>query len=271
MAILWSWAVAAAVLLVLAAVLGTLVKLKPGPLGILVDSRGRYSLNHLQLVVWSLVVISLIAGVFFGRLIDGVENPLGFTIPDRVLGLLGISVGAAVTVGAVKATKSATSATAETPTLASFQTTGRRPFFGQVFLLEEGEFADQVVDVTKFQSFGITIVLVVAYVAMAIHAIANAKSASAVTALPDISGTFLVLLGISYAGYAGGKLPSQIGAPPVARPPAVPPGAGVAGPPAPPPAPPPAAPPAGAPPAPLAVPPPAPVGAQPEPPAGSHT
>ncbi|HXR28915.1 MAG TPA: hypothetical protein VN772_04995 [Solirubrobacteraceae bacterium] len=223
-AILWSWAVAAAVVLALASLLGTLVKLKPGPLGLLIDTRGRYSLNHLQLVVWSIVVISLIAGVFFGRLIEGVEDPLGFVIPDRVLGLLGISVGAAVTVGAVKATKSATSAKAEPPTLASYQVTQRTPFLGQVFLVEEGEFADEVVDATKFQSFLITIVLVVAYVAMAINAIVNAKTAGAVTTLPDISGTFLVLLGISYAGYAGGKLPSQTGAPAPA-PPAAPPSA----------------------------------------------
>jgi uncharacterized membrane protein len=104
-AILWSWAVAAAIVLLVAGVLGTLVKLKPGPLGILVDTRGRYSLNHLQLVVWSVVVISLVAGVFFGRLIEGVGDPLGYTILDRVLGLLGISVGAGVTVGASSSRK----------------------------------------------------------------------------------------------------------------------------------------------------------------------
>jgi hypothetical protein len=213
-AILWSWAVAAALLLLLAAVLGAVVKLKPGPLGILVDGRGRMSLNRLQLVVWTIVVVSLVAGVFFGRLIEGVGDPLGFTIPDRVLGLLGISFGAGLTVGAVKATKAATSAKKTEPTLATFAATGKAPSFEQVFLMEEGEFADQVVDVSKFQGFGITIVLVVAYVATAIHAIANAKSAAAVTALPDLSGTFLVLLGISYAGYAGGKLPTQTGEPP---------------------------------------------------------
>jgi len=213
-AILWSWAVAAALLLALAARLGALVKLKPSPFGILLDPRGRYSLNRLQLVVWSVVIVSLVAGVFFGRLIEGVDDPLGFTIPDQVLGLLGISVGTAVTVGAVKATKSATSGASDA--LASYQNTRRMPFSGQVFLLEEGDRADEVLDVSKFQSFGITIVLVVAYVAMAIHAIVNAKSASHVTALPDISGTFLVLLGISYGGYAGGKLPSQTGSPPVA-------------------------------------------------------
>jgi hypothetical protein len=190
----------------------------------LVDNRGRFSLNRLQLVVWSIVVISLIAGVFFGRLMDGVDEPLGFTIPDRVLGLLGISVGTSVTVGAVKATKKA-KAEAEKPEeaalpagkaasrLATYDATHRPPFFWQVFMLEEGDLADDVVDVTKFQSFGITIVLVVAYVAMAIHMIVDAKLAGNVTSLPDITGSFLVLLGISYGGYVGGKLPTQTGLP----------------------------------------------------------
>lgn len=241
-AILWSWAVSAVVLVALAVLLGFRVRLppeniRPSPwiLAILVDNRGRFSLNRLQLVVWSIIVISLISGVFFGRLIEGVADPLGFTIPDRVLGLLGISVGTAVTVGAVKATKKtkaeegadkakAQAAARVPPTLhppegkaagplATLAVTGRAPFFWQVFMVEEGDLADDVVDVTKFQSFGFTIILVVAYVAMAIKAIVNAKIAEKVVALPDISGTFLVLIGISYAGYLGGKLPTQSGLP----------------------------------------------------------
>lgn len=234
-AILWSWAASAFVLIVLAVALGWRVHLPPGDvrprpwcLGILIDDRGRFSLNRLQLVLWSLVVVSLISGVFFGRLIDGVPEPLEFTIPERVLGLIGISVGAAVTVGAVKATKRA-QAEAEpvgpAPAavvaqgaraglkLATYQATGRPPSLSQVFMAEEGAYADDVVDVTKFQSFAFTIVLVAAYVGMAIDAIVKAKTAAALTALPDLKGTFLVLLAISYTGYAGGKLPTASGAP----------------------------------------------------------
>lgn len=229
-AILLSWAASAAVLVLLAGGLGWQVRLPGNPetrlklwaLGVLVDNRGRFSLNRLQLVVWSIVVISLISGVFFGRLIDGVANPLQFTIPDRVLGLLGISVGVGVTTGAVKATKkvkaeaepiAAPRAGKATNRLATYQATNKEPSFWQVFMLEEGDYADDAVDVTKFQSFAITIVLVVAYVAMAIDSIIEAKVASSVTSLPDIAGTFLVLLGISYGGYIGGKLPTQTGSP----------------------------------------------------------
>jgi xanthosine utilization system XapX-like protein len=69
----------------------------------MIDSRGRFSLTHLQLVLWPLVVLSLVAGVFFGRLWAGVDDPLGFDIPSELLGVLGISVGSAVTAQCVKA------------------------------------------------------------------------------------------------------------------------------------------------------------------------
>jgi hypothetical protein len=237
-AILWSWAVSAVVLVTLAVILGLRVSLPPGDakpkplwLGILIDNRGRFSLNRLQLIVWTLVVISLVAGVFFGRLIEGVGEPLEFTIPGNVLGLLGISVGSAVTVATIKSSKAATAAAPPVPPpapevaaveapngraatkLATYQATGRPPFLGQIFMAEEGAYADGVIDASKFQSFAITIVLVVAYVAMAISTISDAPSAAQLTALPDLKGTFLVLLGISYAGYAGGKLPTPPGTP----------------------------------------------------------
>lgn len=209
--ILIAWAVSAAVMVTLAIVLGyTVVTVGKGPFGILVDSRGRMSLNHLQLTLWTLVIISLISGIFFGRWI-GSADPLNFEIPGNVLGLLGISAGSAVTTGAVKAAKQVTAK----KRLATKANTGNPPELGQVFLLEEGEYADQVVDVTKFQNFLFTVVLVTAYVGLAIHAIVNAKVAGKVEALPDLKGTFLILLGISHAGYVAGKLPSQAGDAPV--------------------------------------------------------
>jgi hypothetical protein len=211
-AILFAWALSAAGLVLLAVLLGTRVTLCPGPLGILIDNRGRFSLNKLQLVTWSLVILSLVSGVFFGRLVDGVADPLNFTIPDHVLGLLGISVGSAVISGVVKATKNKTAA----EQLATAPNTHKPPFFAQVFMLEEGAYADQVVDVTKFQNFGFTLLLVVAYVTMAIRTIIDAKTADKVTTLPGLASTFLVLLGISYAGYVGGKIPPQAGVPELA-------------------------------------------------------
>lgn len=146
-AIPWSWVVSAVVILALAAVLGYAVRVARSPLGILIDERGRFSLTHFQLVAWSIVILSLISGVFWGRLIDGVDDPFSFSIPDRVLGLLGITVGSPF---ASKVANSAKDAMAGPRIVAS--SAADRPRLAQIFLLEEGQYADQVVDVTNFRT-----------------------------------------------------------------------------------------------------------------------
>ena len=57
------------------------------------------------------------------------------------------------------------------------------------------------------------LLLTSAYVTLSIHAIHDAGSARAVTTLPDISGTFLVLLAISHGAYLAAKVPSKAGDP----------------------------------------------------------
>jgi len=178
-------------------------------LGIAIDSRGQYSLSQLQLALWTVVILSLVAGIFFGRLQHG-DDPLGFTIPAQVLGLLGISAGSSVTAIAAKVQKN----TSHPATVAaSAPVDPWTPKLIQIFLQEEGTYAGQVVDITKFQNFIITIVLVVGYVVLAVNSIHSAGTAAKVTALPTFSGTFLILLGISHAAYLAGKIPSPTGQP----------------------------------------------------------
>jgi hypothetical protein len=207
-AIYWSWGISAGVLILLAARLGNVAAVGKGPLGILIDGRGRFSLTHLQLVTWSIAVLSLVSGVFFGRLIDGVSEPLSFSIPSEVLGLLGITAGSSVAATAVKSAKDATA-----PARIAASNLADKPRLAQIFLLEEGAYADKVIDVTKFQGFVLTIILIAAYVALAIQAIHDAGTAKEVTSLPGFSGTFLTLLGISQGTYVLGKVPNQEGTP----------------------------------------------------------
>jgi hypothetical protein len=207
--IFWSWAISAAIIVALAVTVGYAVVPKRGAFGILVDRRGRFSLTHFQLVAWTIAVLSLISGVFWGRLVNGVADPLSFSIPDEVLGLIGITLGSSVATAVVKSAKDETAGrriAASNPK--------DRPRFAQIFLLEEGLYADKVIDITKFQNFVITLVLLVAYIALAVDTIDDAGTAANVSALPDFSGTFITLLGISHATYIAGKLPTQQGTPP---------------------------------------------------------
>jgi hypothetical protein len=177
--------------------------------GILIDDRGRYSLTRLQLALWTLIVLSLTAGVFTARAWSRGVDPLGFSIPAQVLGLLGISAGSAVIATGVKAYKNRTR-----PLFVAASLPGEARL-AQMLMVEEGPEADKIVDITKLQNFLVTIFLAAAYVVLAIHTYAGwgpgtpIGSPADITELPTFSGTFLTLLAISHAGYLGGKLPNR--------------------------------------------------------------
>lgn len=201
-----AWAISAALLLVVAALLGWWAR--RSLCGILVDSRGRYSLSQLQVVLWSIVVLSLIAGVACARLVAAPATALDFDIPAELLTVMGIALGSGAASMALKAQKDVSH-----PERIAASDDGDRPRLSQMFLLEEGEMADQAVDVTKFQNFWITVVVVAAYVGLVVSTFRELASSADITALPTFSGTLLTLLGISHAGYLAGKLPNRAGRP----------------------------------------------------------
>jgi hypothetical protein len=203
-AVYGSWAASAGIIMLLLGWLGS--KVRRGAFGALIDSRGRYSLTQLQLVLWSVVVLSLVVGIFFGRVLAGASDPLNFTIPPAVLGLLGISVGSSVTSTVIKSGKD----TAHPDAVAASDDRDP-PFFWQVFTVEEGPLADSIIDVAKFQNFVVTGVLVVAYVALTVSYLHGLPGPDKITGLPTLPTAFLTLLGISHAGYLTGKLPNPGG------------------------------------------------------------
>jgi hypothetical protein len=198
------WVIAAAIIVVFAVVTSALGRSS----NILIDGRGRYSLNRFQVVVWTVVVLSLICGVAGGRLLAHRPDVLSFDVPSDVLGLLGISVGSAVLATAVKISKSTTH-----PERIAANQHGAKASVWEMLLVEEGASANKTIDVTKFQNFAFTVVLVVAYVTLAAAQIKAAGDPANITSLPTFPPTFLALLGISHAGYLGGKIPSPAGTP----------------------------------------------------------
>jgi len=203
--ILLTWVISAGAMVLLAVLLG--LRARGRILGILIDSRGRYSLAQFQLVIWTILLISLVSGVFWGRLAEGSANPFGFVVPPDLVGVLGIALASTMMSGVVKASKDATYGDC----VAASDRVRDLPRLSQIFMQEEGPLADRVVDVTKFQNFVITITLVVGYAALATTLIENAATAAKVTTVPGFSGAFITLLGISHAGYLAGKLPVASG------------------------------------------------------------
>jgi hypothetical protein len=210
------WAISGAVLLACAALIGRATG--KGLTGILIDDRGRYSLNRLQLVMWTLLVLSTFLGLFFSSNYDPTNLKIVFNIPQTLLVLMGISVGSATTAGAVKSAKDlnpqARVAKAgvlppHPAAMAAAAALGAAPpppqtfpaKFSQVFLEEEGSQIDKVVDVSKFQNFFFTIAIGITYIVT----VANLKNPN----YPQFDPHVMALLGISHAGYVGGKLPTK--------------------------------------------------------------
>jgi hypothetical protein len=207
MSFLVTWYVALLVLVLFACLAGRASG--KGWFGILIDGRGRYSLNHLQIVLWSLLVLSTLLALFIYR-----RPPLALSleIPKTLLLLMGISVGSAATAGAVKSGKEVRNAAVQKQGVlpAAAVVPGGQvvlpPRPAQVVLQEEGPLIDQVVDVTKFQNLIITLVIAGVYVTLLID---RANSGSPGFPNLDVVPNLLWLLGLSHAGYLAGKLPDK--------------------------------------------------------------
>ncbi len=193
-----AWIVAALLLIVLAGWIGRLAT--GNLLGILIDARGRFSLTHFQVVLWTIVILSSAVGV----LVHHRFSPDNFGLTPQLLGLMGISAGSAVLTTGVKAAKDTPGSTARvaragTMRLASGDQKTISAKVSQIWLQEEGDLADQVVDITKFQNFIFTLIVLGFYITLALKA----------DGLPVLPDNVVALIGISHAGYVGGKVPDK--------------------------------------------------------------
>jgi hypothetical protein len=190
--------------------------------GILIDNRNKISLGRLQLLTWSLVVLSAIvtAGVTNGAF--GAQSALAIHVPEELWVLLGISTASAIAGPALLAPKRDQKAdlTELNKTVNELERVDqvRVNVKDENVLLSNESKADArwgdllkgdesgnaaSVDVGKLQMFFFTFVLVLGY------AVALAKqfnAAGAITALPIVDSSMNTLLGISHTGYLANKV-----------------------------------------------------------------
>jgi hypothetical protein len=191
--------------------------------GILIDNRNKMSLARLQLLVWTLVVLSAIvtAGITNGAF--STQAPLSIQIPEELWVLLGISTASAVAAPAVLAPKKkkipdlkeVMQAQAEMkrgdeavdidtmhPGLILRNTSGKHARWGD--LLKGDEWGNAaVVDLGKLQMFFFTFVLALGY-GIAIGRLFD--GAGGIAALPVVDSSMNTLLGISHTGYLANKV-----------------------------------------------------------------
>ena len=193
------WSISFIVLLAFTFLIGWSVK--GAVLGILIDNRGRYSLTHFQLVLWTIVILSSLCGVLISKGFD----PENLKIPNELLALMGISAGSGILATGVKGVKDAPGSSAIVARIGKeIKDSKGNPIritakFSQIWLEEEGEHPDTSISISKYQNFIFTLIILGFYI----------SGACKCGGLPELHQNVLWLIGISHSGYVGGKIPNK--------------------------------------------------------------
>lgn len=200
--------------------------------GVLIDDRNRISLSRMQMVLWTIVLLSGFTVGALSNVARNTPNPLAIAVPQELWMLMGISVtslvGTPLLLNQKRSEPSPSNATAVTSRAAEFKTTqenmakqnapeGSVAAFGtlvgwtepgysrlsDLFRGEEIPNAPQV-DLAKIQMFFFTVVLVFAYVVALASTFAQTQDA--ITAMPVLDQGMIALLTISHAGYLTSKV-----------------------------------------------------------------
>jgi hypothetical protein len=200
--------------------------------GILIDNRNKMSLSRLQMLAWTILVLSAVFVAAVSNLgLGPVGTALSIAIPTEILVVMGISATSLVGAPLILSTKTTQSpdqdqvnltrgllakrspklkpgGTAQLPEVMiprGLVMTYNSPEYASIadlFLGEETGNAAQT-DLGKVQVFYITLILLVAYAA-ALGAL-FISSTSTIIAFPAFGATLVVLLTISHAGYLANK------------------------------------------------------------------
>jgi len=210
--------------------------------GILIDSRNKMSLGRLQLVAWTLLVLSALVTAAVTNGAFGAQSTLAIHVPEELWVLLGISTASAIAGPALLAPKREQKADLRelNKTVTELERVDKVKVdvkavnvvltneskedarWGDLLKGDESGNAASV-DVGKLQMFFFTFVLVLGY---AVAIARQFDSAGAITALPIVDSSMNTLLGISHTGYLANKVvphsreasADQPAEPPAARP-----------------------------------------------------
>lgn len=197
--------------------------------GILINEQKLMSLSRFQMVLWTIVIISGYFVIAIGRVAEGVEDPLLIQIDSSVWILLGISatslVGTPMLLSNKKQKEPADKAKSFSAVNKAYGETGDAVDANRVGVLygnadvSQARFTDifegdevantAFIDVAKVQMFFFTVIVAIAYSAELLHMITATDLAANNVALPVLDDGLVTLMGISNAGYLGGKSITQ--------------------------------------------------------------
>lgn len=161
--------------------------------GVLIDERHRVTLGRLQMLIWTVLVLSAYLTAALANIGRGAGSPLSVDIPSELWLAMGISTASLVAAPAALAYK-------ERRYSAELQSwpSEADSRFSDLFRGEEVGDRDHL-DLGKVQMFLFTVVLVLAY-GLAVAEMFD-DTTGAFTSLPAIDDGVVTLLAISHAGY----------------------------------------------------------------------
>ena len=203
--------------------------------GAFVDERNRMSLSRLQMITWTVVVVSAFGTIAIGRLTQtpstqaDIVSALDIGVPQTIWLLLGISTTSFIGSPLIKnAKKESAPALTDDKVRTLLEKQSRNLNHGveaegqilknlsitdaswaDMFMGENIEDASHL-EIGKMQMFFFTVLLVFSY-AFAIGTLL--RTTTAPTSLPDIGQGMLPLLGLSHAGYLASKVASSPSSP----------------------------------------------------------
>ncbi|QDS94742.1 hypothetical protein FF011L_35230 [Roseimaritima multifibrata] len=168
---------------------------------LLLDNRGRCSLNRLQVIAWTGLILATFLAIAINVGLAQASN-----IDNELLVLIGISGTSATLAGAIKDNKNTLGADQIAGIQGFHESFGVRPDatkvvaprFLQMILEEEGAGADKIVNVAKFQNLILLVTFCVVYVVIVLQPAQEPK-------YPNFGQQVAWLSGISYGSYLGQK------------------------------------------------------------------
>lgn len=191
--------------------------------GVLIDEFNKMSLARLQMVLWTIVILSGILTAGLANIASGQSDPIAISVPPELWLVMGISITSLVGSPLILSTKTervvdemdmartfdsivskqgADPDTLDTKGMIMSNTVPSAARWSDMFRGEEVGNGSQL-DLGKIQMFYFTLILVFIYGA-ALGALFS-SGAARIDAFPALSSSMVALLGISHAGYLTNK------------------------------------------------------------------
>jgi len=189
------------------------------PMGIFIGDRNLMSLSRMQMVLWTILILSAFLTMCLRRIRDGSPNPLDIGLDQHLWALMGISTASLIGTPLLLGNKSQKTASEDAVKKAAGQLKEnheeiRQNSAGTLYVnksADDASFADifqgdeigntAFIDVAKVQMFFFTFISLLVYGTALYHMFKGNDYSQ----MPVLSNGLIVLLGISHAGYLTSK------------------------------------------------------------------